>query len=118
MIVRSPDDISEVYSGFAEFSKTRASVTYPPKMDVPLVWDLYMDTESPLGMGRMGEAASGQLAGATDISSAAPSADTGDAPHGAPAARDIELLSLMNDRMKQQTRRYPHPITNEMEDYQ
>lgn len=119
MIVRSPDDISATYSGFTEFSKTRASVTYPPKMDVPFVWDLYMDTEPPLGVERMGDAA-GALAGTTSpqiVAAPVTGTDSGGAPHGAPAARDIELLSLMNDRMKQQSRRYPHPIINEMEEY-
>ena len=34
---------------FSDFTKTRAAVNYPAKMDVPLVWDLYMDTARPVG---------------------------------------------------------------------
>ena len=34
---------------FSDFAKTRAAVNYPAKMDVPLVWDLYMDTARPVG---------------------------------------------------------------------
>ena len=33
-----------------------------------------------------------------------------------PVTGDLDILGLMNDRLKTQARRYPHPITNEMEE--
>lgn len=146
---------------FSDFAKTRAAVNYPAKMDVPLVWDLYMDTARPVGQTQ--DTASltesgGQSAPAAPLEAVRqadyapqpiayrlqpdsyapqpavyrlqpdsyapqPIAYTSAEPLSAPAAAsyyeaadgDTELLGLVNDRLRTQARRYPHPITNEME---
>ncbi|OUP69845.1 hypothetical protein B5F10_11595 [Anaerotruncus colihominis] len=119
---------------FSDFTKTRAAVNYPAKMDVPLVWDLYMDTARPVGQARetapITAAAGGQSAPAAPLEAnrqadyaPQPIAYTPAQPPSAPAAAgyyeaaddDTQMLSLVNDRLRAQARRYPHPITNEME---
>ena len=32
-----------------------------------------------------------------------------------PVSGDLDLLGLVNDRLKTQARRYPHPLSNEMD---
>lgn len=114
---------------FSDFTKTRAAVTYPAKMDVPLVWDLYMDTARPVGQAQNAAAAVSGAPGTpleavrqadyTPRPIAYTPADDIAAPetggyHEA-ADDDMQMLGLVNDRLRAQARRYPHPITNEME---
>ena len=93
---------------FSDFTKTRAAVNYPAKMDVPLVWDLYMDTARPVGQTQ--ETAS--ITAANGQSTPAAPERSG---YYEAADDDTQMLSLVNDRLRAQARRYPHPITNEME---
>lgn len=112
---------------------TRAAVNYPAKMDVPLVWDLYMDTARPVGQTQETAsitAANGQSTPAAPLEAVRqadytpqPIAYTPEQMPAAPersgyyeaADDDTQMLSLVNDRLRAQARRYPHPITNEME---
>lgn len=119
---------------FSDFAKTRAAVNYPAKMDVPLVWDLYMDTARPVGQTQdaapVAATAGGRSAPAAPLEAVRqadytpqPIAYTPAQALSAPAAAgyyevaddDTQLLGLVNDRLRTQARRYPHPITNEME---
>ena len=118
---------------FSDFTKTRAAVNYPAKMDVPLVWDLYMDTARPVGQTQETAsitAANGQSTPAAPLEAVRqadytpqPIAYTPEQMPAAPersgyydaADDDTQMLSLVNDRLRAQARRYPHPITNEME---
>lgn len=89
-------ELADHLQDYADFIKTRASVNYPEKMDVPIVWDSYFDSSSPVGAGTAGETGGQAALGLTD---------------------DLNLLELVNDRLKIQARRYPRPITNEMPDF-
>ena len=111
---------------FSDFTKTRAAVNYPAKMDVPLVWDLYMDTARPVGQTQETAsitAANGQSTPAAPLEAVRQAAYTPEQMPAAPersgyyeaADDDTQMLSLVNDRLRAQARRYPHPITNEME---
>ena len=118
---------------FSDFTKTRAAVNYPAKMDVPLVWDLYMDTARPVGQTQETAsitAANGQSTPAAPLEAVRqadytpqPIAYTPEQMPAAPersgyyeaADDDTQMLSLVNDRLRAQARRYPHPSTNEME---
>ena len=100
---------------YEEFAGSRAAASFPEKSQVPLVWDLYMDARGP------GEA------GLTLPAAAGPGppldwpqwARQGEAawPEEPPQAGEggEDLLGRLNDRLKTQARRYPHPITNAME---
>ena len=106
-------DNLEVYRKFAE---SRSSVSYPDKPDVPLVWDLYMDTQRPVGSDLAAETRQAGPAAPIDYAPAGfegPAAVT----YQAALSGEGDLLGLVNDRLKTQSRRYPHPITNELEDF-
>ena len=104
---------------FSDFTKTRAAVNYPAKMDVPLVWDLYMDTARPVGQTQETAsitAANGQSTPAAPLEAVRQADYTPERSGYYEAADDdTQMLSLVNDRLRAQARRYPHPITNEME---
>lgn len=137
---------------YDRFFQNRSAVNPPQKPMIPLVWDLYMDTEKPLGEAGPAsstpiaytpentvpaalEAAAWENAAAAFLEArypenAAPapfSASTeafafGGAGEGAApvtllpsVSADVNLLGAVNDRLKTQARRYPHPITNEMD---
>ena len=99
---------------YEELAESRSSASVPEKSQVPLVWDLYMDTRQP-------------SAGPLTLPSAnrgrgeplewVPQAASGSPWEGEPelAQGEEDLLGQLNNRLKTQARRYPHPITNEME---
>ena len=42
-------DLAKNLQVYSEFISNRSAVESPRKLDVPLVWDLYMDTTQPVG---------------------------------------------------------------------
>ncbi|MEM1484357.1 hypothetical protein V6615_05690 [Oscillospiraceae bacterium PP1C4] len=111
-------DLAKNLQVYTDFINTRAAVNYPAKMDVPMVWDMYMDTAKPVGEGlsapiRQDYAPAPIDYTPVDFGSEAITPVT----YQSPVTGDLDLLGLVNDRLKTQSRRYPHPITNEMEDF-
>lgn len=110
-------ELAENLKVYADYTKSRAAVSYPAKMDVPLVWDRYLDTARPVGS----ELSTAQAA----YTPSAPEYEAAGFEDDAPAragwrisgGEEDGLLGRLNDRLKTQARRYPHPITNEMEDF-
>ena len=37
-------ELAENLKVYSDYTKSRAAVNYPAKMDVPMVWDRYLDT--------------------------------------------------------------------------
>ena len=110
-------ELAENLKVYSDYTKSRAAVNYPAKMDVPMVWDRYLDTARPVGDGlSTGQAA---YTPALPDYEAAGFAEASPAPVGWRVSGDGEggLLGQLNDRLKTQAQRYPHPITNEMEDF-
>lgn len=97
----------EVYN---RYYQTRAAVETPNKLDVPMVSDSYMDDEKPVGTDRARETEPAEPFGFGDDNGAA------QVTYNSPVPGDLDFLGLINDRLKTQSRRYPHPITNEMEE--
>lgn len=97
----------EVYH---RYYQSRASVESPKKLDVPMVQDLYMDTEKPVGADKT------QESGAKQRQDSAERVEIPVVTYRSPIPGDLDFLGLLNDRLKTQSRRYPHPITNEMEE--
>lgn len=110
-------ELAENLKVYSDFTKSRAAVTYPAKMDVPMVWDQYFDAARPVGS-ELSTAQGSHTPSAPDYEAAG---FEGDSPVRAQwrisGAGDGDLLGQINDRLKTQARRYPHPITNEMEDF-
>lgn len=95
---------------YNRYYQSRASVEVPQKMDAPMVQDLYLDTEKPLGIDMTEE-------NKTDTpSNQVQQQAIPIVTYRSPIPGDLDFLGLMNDRLKTQARRYPHPITNEMEE--
>lgn len=44
-------ELAENLKVYSDYTKSRAAVNYPAKMDVPMVWDRYLDTARPVGDG-------------------------------------------------------------------
>lgn len=42
-------ELAENLKVYSDYTKSRAAVNYPAKMDVPMVWDRYLDTARPVG---------------------------------------------------------------------
>lgn len=42
-------ELAENLKVYSDYTKSRAAVNYPAKMDVPMVWDRYLDTARPGG---------------------------------------------------------------------
>lgn len=80
-------DLAKNLKQMETYTDSRTAVQSPTKPDYPMVWDMYMDSN---------------VLAQNPLSSASP---------------DTDILGAMNDRLKTQSRRYPHPITNEMEDF-
>ena len=97
----------EVYN---RYYQSRAAVDSPGKVDVPMVGDSYMDTEKPVGTDSARETELAEPSGFGDDDEVA------EVTYRSPIPGDLDFLGLINDRLKTQSRRYPHPITNEMEE--
>lgn len=95
---------------YNRYYQSRASVESPKKIDVPMVQDQYMDTEKPVGSGLMQENRAESHQQETQ------KAEIPIVTYRSPIPGDLDFLGLINDRLKTQSRRYPHPITNEMEE--
>ena len=178
-------DLAKNLEVYARFIEARSSVTTPEKLDVPMVWGMYLDTTRPIGEpSRLSMEISGsevpQLlsASAPDgglpqsfhasvrnpqqpqvLSTTLPEARIPDAlpamtqesrlpeplafsvretagpgeslafdgaeadsaetavsvTYRTPVSGDLDLLGLVNDRLKTQARRYPHPLSNAMD---
>ena len=91
---------------YEEFAGSRAAASFPEKSQVPLVWDLYMDARGPGEAGLTLPAAAGP---------GQPLMMLAWLREQEPGEGGEDLLGRLNDRLKTQARRYPHPITNEME---
>ena len=108
-------DLAKNLQVYSEFISNRSAVESPRKLDVPLVWDLYMDTTQPVGTAL--EAYRQEEASLSPIDFSPAEFESGPAAqvtYRSPVTGDLDILGLMNDRLKTQARRYPHPITNEM----
>lgn len=108
-------ELAENLKVYEEFFENRSAVEYPQKMDTPMVWDTYMDTQPPVGQTL--DTPSYPQADDGPIEFSVQEFGDGEGFPGfsqAGGAQD-DALALMNDRLKTQARRYPHPITNEME---
>lgn len=44
-------ELAENLKVYSDYTKSRTAVNYPAKMDVPMVWDRYLDTARPVGDG-------------------------------------------------------------------
>ncbi len=97
----------EIYN---RYYQARAAVESPGKVDVPMVDDSYMDIEKPVGTDSARETEPAEPSGFEDDD------ETAQVTYRSPVPGDLDFLGLINDRLKTQSRRYPHPITNEMEE--
>lgn len=95
---------------YHQFYASRASVEVPKKMDAPMVQDLYFDTEKPLEAN--GEKTKQEVERVAQVKQA----DVPTVTYRTVINGDTDFLGQINDRLKTQARRYPHPITNEMEE--
>lgn len=95
---------------YHQFYASRASVEVPQKLDAPMVQDLYFDTEKPLEMNGNKDRQQEKNVVQTK------QADVPAVTYRTVINGDTDFLGQINDRLKTQARRYPHPITNEMEE--
>ena len=95
----------EVYN---RYYQSRAAVETPNKLDVPMVGDSYMDTEKPVGTDSARKTEQAEPSGFENAD------EVTEVTYRSPISGDLDFLGLINDRLKTQSRRYPHPITNEM----
>lgn len=109
-------ELAEHLKVFSEFINSRASVHSPEKMEVPMVWDMYMDTTRPVGTELVAEIRSEYQHEPIAFSPLDFGEQTvAQVTYQTAASGDMDMLGLINDRLKTQARRYPHPISNEME---
>lgn len=178
-------DLAKNLEVYARFIEARSSVTTPEKLDVPMVWGMYLDTTRPVGEksrlsaegfsaaaplplsspvqesrqpeGLSAAARDSQIPSLLSVSmqdaqvpdtlpaviqetrrpeplafSAQAAAGPGEplafadseteaaetavsVTYRTPVSGDLDLLGLVNDRLKTQARRYPHPLSNEMD---
>ncbi len=95
---------------YNRYYQSRTSVEVPQKIDAPMVQDLYLDTEKPLGIDMT------EKNKADTPSDQVQQTENPIVTYRSPIPGDLDFLGLINDRLKTQARRYPHPITNEMEE--
>ncbi|MBC8585332.1 hypothetical protein [Youxingia wuxianensis] len=113
-------DLEKNLQVYREFTQSRSSVNTPAKVDVPMVWDMYMDTQTPVGAPLQAPPQTQpdlapltvQETEVSFVSYPEPTPVT----YSSAISGDMDILGLVNDRLKTQARRYPHPITNEMEE--
>lgn len=178
-------DLAKNLEVYARFIEARSSVTTPEKLDVPMVWGMYLDTTRPVGESSRLSAELPSTEAPQPLSAAMPngglprilSASVGSSQqpgtltaaaqesripdplpavtqesrrpeplafsardaagpgeplafdgaeadsaetavsvtYRTPVSGDLDLLGLVNDRLKTQARRYPHPLSNEMD---
>ena len=102
---------------YRTYMADRTAVQYPDKPEVPLVWDQYLDTQRPVGDDlsvQIRAAVPGEtIAYTAEVFSQTPqSVNWQNQP-----SEENSLLEQVNNRLKTQARRYPHPITSETEEF-
>lgn len=101
---------------YSTFISSRAGVPTPMKIEVPKVWDLYMDTTRPVGTPLAAVEQTQSVNAPIDyLPSEFESGAVSTVTYRSPVTGDMNMLGLVNDRLKTQARRYPHPITNDMD---
>ena len=131
--------LAEHLDVWKRFAQSRASVQYPQKMEVPLVWENYTQTAAPFQMeqepasqptsvsslslereetsveGSVSQLGEGSLSQTEEVQGAGGSGGARRITYQNPTPGNLDILTMMNDRLKTQARRYPHPIQYEMD---
>lgn len=108
------ESLSQNLEIYERFENSRASVSYPAKMDVPLVWEQYLDSTAPVNAAPQGDADYQMQALIYDPKEFSPPALAQGGAQPEIDSDPAETLDLLNGRLKSQARRYAHPLTNEL----